>query len=106
MSTDRLDALRALVAQNPGDSRTRYMLAMELARQGDLNASAVEYESIIGADGDYVAAYFHGGQALEKLGRLDDARTMYRAGLEACERTRDNKTRAELQEVLDALDGA
>jgi tetratricopeptide (TPR) repeat protein len=106
MANDRLETLRSLAAQNPGDSRTRYMLAMELAHQGHLDAAVGEYRSIIEADGDYVAAYYHGGQALEKLGRSDEARAMYRRGIEACDRVGNGKTRAELEGVLEALGGA
>jgi tetratricopeptide (TPR) repeat protein len=102
-TTDRLEKLRALVSGNPADSRTRYMFAMELAQNGDFEAAANEYHSIINADRDYVAAYYHGGQALEKLGRLDEARAVYRKGIEACDRTGNGKTRAELEAVLEAL---
>src|SRR5262245_23091135 len=70
MATDRLEILRTLVEQNPGDSRTRYMLAMELSQSGQFESAAKEYAAIIANDADYVAAYYHGGQVLEKLGRL------------------------------------
>lgn len=103
MAIDRLETLRSLVDQNPGDSRTRYMLAMELGKNGDFEKAVHEYEAIIQNDADYVAAYFHGGQALEKLGRLEDARVMYRHGIHACDRIGNGKTKAELQGVLEAL---
>ena len=38
-----------------------------------------EYEALLSFNPDYAAAYYHGGQTLEKLGRLDDARQMYSA---------------------------
>ena len=103
MDGNRIEVLRSLVAQNPSDSRTRYMLAMELTNAGELEAAVAEYEALLEADADYAAAYYHGGQALEKLGRDDDARALYRRGIEACERTGNDHTRAELQDVLDAL---
>ncbi|MCW5980853.1 MAG: tetratricopeptide repeat protein [Bryobacteraceae bacterium] len=106
MATDRLDTLKALVEQNPADSRTRYMLAMELARQGAPEAAVTEFAAIADADADYVAAYYHGGQALESLGRLDEARETYRRGIQACDRTGNQKTKSELQDVLDALGDA
>jgi Flp pilus assembly protein TadD len=52
---------------------------------------------------DYAAAYYHGGQALEKLGRIDDARRMYNRGLEVTRRIGDAHTNSELQLVLDLL---
>lgn len=103
MTSNRLDVLKGLVAQNPNDVRTRYMLAMELGNTGDPAAAVTEYQTIIATDRDYVAAYFHCGQALEKVDRIDEARATYRAGIEACTRVGDQKTKDELQEVLDAL---
>ena len=103
MPSDRLEALKGLVAQNPSDSRTRYMLAMELTRQGDFEAAVQEYTALVAADADYVAAYYHGGQALERLDRIDEARVMYKRGIEACERTGDGHTKAELEGVLELL---
>jgi hypothetical protein len=49
------------------------------------------------------AAYFHGGQALEKLGRIEDARAMYQTGIETTSRTGDQHTKSELQGALDML---
>ncbi len=93
-----------MVDQNPADSRTRYMLAMELGNAGELEAAVAEYKRIIDQDGGYVAAYFHCGQALEKLDRPEEAGDVYRTGMLACERVGDEHTKNELQEVLDALE--
>ncbi len=92
-----------MVEQNPSESRTRYMLAMELGNHDDLAGALEQYRKIIEFDGDYVAAYFHGGQALEKLDRPGEAREIYAAGITACGRTGDDHTRDELQEALEAL---
>ena len=74
MPDTRLDLLKNLVAQNPTDSFARYGLAMELARTGSLEQAVEEYRSLLAANANYAAAYYHGGQALEKLGRPDEAR--------------------------------
>lgn len=103
MGIDRIEVLKTLVEQNPADSRTRYMLAMELTKRGDLDDAVGQYRAILAGDADYVAAYYHGGQALERLGRPEQARELYRLGIEACTRTGDQHTRSELQDVLDNL---
>ena len=51
-------------------------------------------------DPNYSAAYFHGGQTLEKLGKLDEARDFYRRGIAV---TRDTHARSELEAALDIL---
>ena len=50
-----------------------------------------------------MAAYYHGGQALEKLGKLDEARELYRRGIDISTQIGDLHTRSELEAVLDLL---
>lgn len=79
------------------------MLAMETANSGDLAGAAAAFADVLARDPDYAAAYFHGGQTLEKLGRLEDARRLYQEGIEATTRTGDSHTRSELQGALSQL---
>ena len=76
---------------------------MEYANSGNLEGAVEEYESLLSVNPDYAAAYYHGGQTLEKLGRIDEARRMYQRGLEATRRTGDAHTQSELQAALDIL---
>jgi len=92
-----------MVTQNPKDSFSRYGLAMEYANTGSLDKAVEEYDSLLEFNPDYAAAYYHGGQALEKLGRLDDARRMYQRGIEATRRIGDGHTHSEIQAALDIL---
>ena len=101
--SQRLETLRSLVEQDPANSRFRYMLAMETANAGDLTGAARVFEEVLAHDPDYSAAYFHGGQTLEKLGRIDDARRLYQSGIDATTRTGDGHTRSELQGALAQL---
>ena len=101
--SQRIETLRSLIEQDPANSRFRYMLAMETANSGDLATAAAVYEEVITRDPDYSAAYFHGGQTLEKLGRIDEARSFYQRGIEATTRNGDSHTRSELQGALSML---
>jgi len=92
-----------MLAQNPQDSFARYGLAMELIKSGDLEAAVGEYHTLLATNPTYAAAYFHGGQTLEKLGRLDEARAMYEKGIEVTGRTGDPHARSELQAALELL---
>jgi tetratricopeptide (TPR) repeat protein len=100
---NRLDVLKNMVAQNPNDSFARYGLAMEYANSGELENAMEEYRALLGVNPNYPAAYYHGGQTLEKLGRREDARTLYRQGIEATTRIGDLHTRSEIQAALDLL---
>ena len=100
---NRLEALKDLVKQNPADTFARYGLAMEYARAGEYAAAAAEYQAIAEAHPDYAAAYYQGGQALERLGRADAAREFYRQGIAVTTRLGDMHARDQLQEALDLL---
>lgn len=100
---NRLEVLKNMVAQNPKDNFSRYGLAMEYANSGDLDQAVQEYRALLAMNPDYSAAYYHGGQALEKLGRKEDARALYRQGLEATTRIGDLHARSEIQAALDLL---
>ena len=103
MSASRLEVLKNLVAQNPSDSFARYGLAMELARSGSLEQAVEEYRGLLAVNPDYAAAYYHGGQALTQLGRIDEARALYRQGIEATTRIGDSHTRSEIEAALEML---
>jgi tetratricopeptide (TPR) repeat protein len=98
-----MEILKSMLAQNPRDSFARYGLAMEHVINGELEEAVVEFRNLLDYNPDYAAAYFHGGQALEKLGRVEDARDMYQKGIATTSRTGDQHTRSELQGALDML---
>jgi len=103
MENTRLDILKSMVAQNPQDSFSRYGLAMEYRNRGDLEGAVREFRSLIEVNPNYCYAYFHGGQALERLGRLEEAAELYRQGIEASVRSGDPHARGEIQGALDLL---
>ena len=103
MSTNRIEVLTAMVAQNPADAFARYGLAMELVKTGQLDTAVAEFRALLEHNPNYAAAYFHGGQVLEKLGDVQQARAFYEKGVEVTGRTGDQHARSELQAALDML---
>jgi len=101
---DRLTLLKTLVEENPQDRFVRYGLAMELASQDRLEESLSEFRALMSLDPDYVASYLQAGQTLEKLNRAEEARDVYRKGMEVAARKGDMKTRGELGSALELLD--
>ena len=104
MGETRLDILKQMVAANSKDSFARYALAMEFANSGNLEQAVAEYRDLLQTNPNYAAAYYHGGQALTKLGRLEEARALYRQGIEATTRTGDLHTRSEIEAALATLE--
>jgi tetratricopeptide (TPR) repeat protein len=99
----RANALRALLEQDPKNSFARYGLALDHVGNGDLESAVAEFRTLIADDPNYCAAYYHGGQTLEKLGRPADAADLYRAGIEATRRTGDAHTRSEIEAALSLI---
>jgi tetratricopeptide (TPR) repeat protein len=97
---NRTEILKQMLDADPGNSFARYGLAMETLKAGDLEGAVGEFEALLTNNPNYSAGYFHGGQTLEKLGRLDEAREYYRRGLAV---TGDPHARGELQAALDIL---
>jgi tetratricopeptide (TPR) repeat protein len=101
--SNRLEILKSMVEQNPADSFSRYGLAMEYRNTGDLEGAMREFHELKRLNPDYAATYFHAGQTLERLGKIDDAREMYQEGIEVTTRKGDMHARGELQGALDML---
>ena len=101
--SSRLEILEGMLAQDPGNTFARYGLAMELAKGGRYTDAVRQFAELIANKPDYCAAYFHGGQTLEKAGEVEQAAAMYRRGIEAARQAGDTHTRMELEGALALL---
>ena len=99
----RKERLEAMLAQDPNDPFLRYGLAMEHTGAGDDEAAAKCFGELLRIAPDYVPAYLQAGQVLARLGREDEARAVYRAGVVAAQRAGDAHAAGELQGFLDML---
>src|ERR1700761_2936622 len=97
MGTNRLEILLSMVDRNPADGFSRYGLAMEYVKSGDLITALDHFMQLLEHNPNYAAAYFHGGQTLEKLGRIDEAKGLYPGAIG------DEHTQNELQAALSML---
>ncbi len=103
MANSRLEILKTMVEQKPEDAFGRYGLAMEYVRGGELESAVVEFEKLLEFNPGYAAGYFHGGQTMEKLGRIEDARALYRRGIDVTIASGDAHTKSELIAALQML---
>lgn len=100
LDPSRIEILQQLLEQNPSSAFARYGLAMEYLKAGQLDRAMEAFEAVVAAEPNYSAAYFHGGQTLEKMGKIDEARELYRRGIAV---TRDPHALSELEAALDIL---
>jgi tetratricopeptide (TPR) repeat protein len=103
MASNRLEILKSMLEQKPEDGFARYGLAMEYVRAGELENAMQEFGQLLSYNPGYAAGYFHGGQTLEKLGRIEDAREYYRKGIDVTTGSGDEHTRSELIGALSML---
>lgn len=101
--TARSEVLRTMLEQDPANTFARYGLATELKNTGDLEGAVAEFGRLIETNPNYSAAFFHGGQTYEKLGRVAEARNWYTRGVAATVANGDAHARAEMQAALDLL---
>src|SRR5215468_5106366 len=99
----RLDMLIAFARKQPNDPFPQYGLAIEYKNLGRLDDATNAFAELIARHPDYTAAYLHAGNVLVALGRRDDARATYEAGIAACRKKGDAHALGELQAALDAM---
>jgi thioredoxin-like negative regulator of GroEL len=101
----RREKIEAMLADDPGDTFLRYSLAMELDKEGRHDESLAGLSELTRDDPPYVAAFFMAGQQLTRLGRIEDARGVLRAGIEAARMQNDAHAAGEMSEFLASLGG-
>jgi predicted Zn-dependent protease len=102
MSTRR-EKLEAMLAADPQDAFLRYGLSQELEKSGENERSL---ELLLGLTKDakpYVAAFFMAGQQFAKLGRVNEARSVLRDGIEEARRQGNSHAAGEMAEFLTSL---
>ena len=100
MTSTRLEKIQAMLAEDTGDTFLRYSLAMEQEKVGQHDASDAGLRDLIQDDPTYIPAFFMAAQHLAKRGRIDEARTILRDGIEQARRQADAHAASEMSEFL------
>jgi Flp pilus assembly protein TadD len=103
MGKSRKEQLEELLAAEPDDPELRYFLAMEYASAGQEEEAARRLTEVTRTRPDYVPAYVQAGQLLARLGREDEARSVFQLGIAAARRRGDLHAAGEMEGFLDAL---
>lgn len=97
---DRLAALLSFYEEDPEDAFTRFAIASEYLKRGNIPEALSFFEQLVDHSPDYVGTYYHLGKLYEELGRTENAVQTYKAGIEKAVKQRDFHARAELQDAL------
>jgi thioredoxin-like negative regulator of GroEL len=99
----RREKIEAMLAAEPRDTFLRYSLAMELEKEGQNDRSLARLFELMADAPPYVPAFFRAGQQLAGLGRVEEARTALRGGIEAARTQGDSHAAGEMSEFLASL---
>ncbi|MGM0546739.1 MAG: tetratricopeptide repeat protein [Bacteroidota bacterium] len=103
MSSDQQEKIKQLARQiknNPGDSFSKFALALEFRKQGEFKKARILFEDILSSDPEYVGVYYHLGKLYEALDHLSEAQKMYRKGIKVASNQNEQRTEKELKEAL------
>ena len=103
MSSDRLQQLREMLAEEPGDHFLRYAIALELKRAGNMEQAIADLEALLRDEPKHIPSYYQLALMLADLGRSKEAMHTCEIGMLQCTVTGDRKARAELQELMHSL---
>src|SRR5262245_4721424 len=102
--SDRLEQLRELAKDAPDDAVTRFLLGREALTLGLSEEAREAFAAAVEIDPHYAAAYRHLGNALEALGRYDEAASVYARGTRVAERSGDLQAGKEMAAFLRRLE--
>jgi tetratricopeptide (TPR) repeat protein len=100
---ERIEKLKTFLGQSPDDCFLNHALALEYVKlHADTEAEKL-FEKNKTNDPGYVATYYHLGKLLERIGKNDEAVSMYEEGMKAAKNVNDQHSYNELQGAYEDL---
>ena len=99
MAKSRREQIEAMLANEPTDPELHYMLAMEYVSAGDDVEAVRCFRELIQVAPTYPPAYHMAGRALQRLNRIDEARTLLTQGIPIAQKQGDSHAAGEMTET-------
>jgi Tfp pilus assembly protein PilF len=100
---ERLEKLKELLKESPGDSFLNHALALEYLKLNEVKSARQVFESLLVRDPGYVGSYYHLAKLLEADGETKLAIKWYEKGMEKAREAGDRHSLNELQAAYDDL---
>jgi Tfp pilus assembly protein PilF len=100
---ERIEKIKELLRDNPGDSFLKHALALEHIKAGDEDEARQLFEELLTADPGYVGSYYHLAKLLERKGNKTGAIGWYEKGMEAAKVANDAHALNELRAAYEDL---
>lgn len=102
----RLQKLERMLEADPSDQTLRYMIAMELDKQGYSERALEFLEGLMVDHAPYVPAFLMAGQQMARLGRINEAKKCYQLGIAEAQRQGNAHAAGEMAGFLNELPGS
>ncbi len=99
-SNEKIKKLARFIRENPGDSFSKFALALEFLKEGHLKKARILFEDIRNNEPEYDGVYYHLGKLYERQDRLEDALETYKKGIEVAANNENKRNVSELKEAL------
>ena len=99
----RRQKLEEFLGQNPNDAFTRYGIALECLREGDIAGAETHFRILLQENPDYVPAYQMYAQTLAQQDRAEEAKALLNKGIAAASRQGNQHARSEMEGLLAQL---
>ena len=102
-SKTRRQKLEQFLAKNPNDVFSRYGIALECVKEGDMAAAEDHFRALIEANPDYVPGYQMYAQTLAQNERREEAKAILAQGIQAAIRQGNQHARSEMEGLFAEL---
>ena len=100
---NRIEQLLKFIHDNPADEFSRYALGLEYMKLENFTAAENCFQYLVTNHPDYIGTYFQLGKLLEKSERNEEAKLVFKKGMEITYGI-NTKTYSELQNELTNLE--
>lgn len=104
MKESRVAKLIEFLDADPGDSFSRFALALEHLTSGDTDTACTHFEYIQANDPEYVGVYYHLGKLYQQTGDPHKALATFTSGIAVARKARDHHSASELEQALSELE--
>jgi tetratricopeptide (TPR) repeat protein len=100
----RLEQLQQMLKEEPLDPFLNYAIALEHAKNGDVQKAITIIEEVLMRDENYLGAYYQLGKYYEENDQKEKAISTYKKGIEIAKKQNNRKTLGELNTALMLLE--
>lgn len=101
---NRKEHIRTMLVDSPNDAFLRYALALEFAKENDIEAAINVTKVLLKEQPDYLGAYYQLGKWYEAIEDFKAAIEVYEKGIDLAEKQNNLKAKSELEQALWLID--